>query len=285
MYDAASLSDGAVHQRAIGELRVAVHARGEETALRGLRQAGCLKARFPRPHAPGWLDVVTLNTSGGVAAGDRLDLAFAAGGGTRATISAQAAERFYRALPGSLPARVRTRIDVAAGATAEWLPQETILFDGCAVDRALDVELHPAGAFLGMETLVFGRLAMGERVRAARLAERVRIRRAGRLLLHDAIRLNGAVDAALARPAVANGARALASLVHVAPGAEARLDAVRDALASAAEADGVEAGASAWNGMLLARILGAEAGPVRRAVTAVLAVLRQDRALPRVWLC
>jgi urease accessory protein len=48
---------------------------------------------------------------------------------------------------------------------------------------------------------------------------------------------------------------------------------------------GVEAAASAWNGMLVARILGQDSAPVRAAVVAALNVLRDSRPLPRVWLC
>ena len=72
MYDAASRSDAPVLQRAMGELRVGVRVRDGRTVLEGLRQAGCLKARFPRSDAD-WLNVVTLNTSGGIAGGDELD--------------------------------------------------------------------------------------------------------------------------------------------------------------------------------------------------------------------
>src|SRR5579863_2799627 len=121
MYDAASLSDAPALQRATGELRVSVRLRDGHTALEGLRQAGCLKVRFPR--SDDWLNVVTVNTSGGIAGGDELDSSFTVGKGTRATIAAQAAERFYRALPGTAPSRVRTQVVVAEGAAAEWLPR------------------------------------------------------------------------------------------------------------------------------------------------------------------
>ena len=81
--------------------------------------------------------------------------------------------------------------------------------------------------------------------------------------------------------AIAGGARAMATLVHVAPDAETALDGVRAALADTMG----EAGASAWNGMLVARILAADAAVLRRAVIAALQVLRGGRPLPRVWLC
>jgi len=296
MYDAACLSEPqTLHretlQRAVGELGVSVRRRDEATVLDGLRQAGCLKARFPRALVPGWIDVMTLNTSGGIAGGDRLDSAFDVQVNGRASIAAQAAERFYRALPGGAPSRVRTRIAVAAGAAAEWLPQETILFDRCALDRRLEVDLADDAWFLGVESLVFGRTAMGETVEQASLRDLIQVRRAGRRLWHDAVRLDGDVAATLRRKAVAGGALAIATILHVARGAEAMLTAVRDALPLPSR-EGVggrgpapESAASAWNGMLIARILAPDSATLRVAVVAVLRVLRHDRPLPRVWMC
>jgi urease accessory protein len=244
-----------------------------------LRQAGCLKARFPRRLVPGWLDAVMLNTGGGVAGGDRLEVGVALGPGTRATVAAQAAERFYRSLALDQPSRVRTTLTIAEDAHLEWLPQETILFDRSALDRRLEVDLVGNARFLAVETLVFGRTAMGETVRQGYLRDLIRIRRAGVLILHDAIRLDGPIAERLARPAIAGGAAVAATLIHIAPDAEAGLDAVRAVLA------GAEAGASAWNGMMIARILGADSATVRRTVVAALSVLRGGRPLPRVWLC
>jgi len=336
MSAAASLSEPfAAHQRAVGELCVGVRRRGAATVLADLRQAGCLKARFPRRENAEWIDVVTLNISGGIAAGDRLLSEFAVGDGARATIAAQAAERFYRALPDAPPARVRTNIAVGAAAAAEWLPQHSILFDRCALDRMLCIELAADAWFLGVESLVFGRAAMGEVVGAGSVRDVIRVRRDGRLLLHDAIRLDGPIAAHLARPAVARGARAVATLIHVAPDAEGSVGRLRTALdrvqknqprtftvmpgldpgihavASRTNAgdgriksghdglmvtrDGphvacfglseIESGVSAWDGMLLARILAPDGASLRAAVIAGLQAIRGGRMLPRVWLC
>jgi urease accessory protein len=170
-------------------------------------------------------------------------------------------------------------LTVEAGAFLEWLPQETILFDRCALDRRLTIDMAAGSWFLGVEMLVFGRAAMGERVVTARLRDLIRVRRGEDLLLHDAIRLDGEVDQVLERTAIAGGARAVATLVYVAPNAEARLDAVREALTEP------DSGASAWNGMLIARILAPDGASSRREVMAALSVLRDGRPLPRVWLC
>ncbi|MGE0260174.1 MAG: urease accessory protein UreD [Alphaproteobacteria bacterium] len=222
-----------------------------------------------------------MNTSGGIASGDRLNSTFDIGAGAHATVASQAAERYYRAAAGGGSALVRTRISVGDIAAAEWLPQETILFDGCAMERSLDVELSASSWFVGVEALVFGRAAMGERVRAGRICDIIRVRRADRLVWYDAVRLDGEIDVLLRRPAVANGARAVASLVHVAPDAERRVEAVRIAL----NGSPAESGVSAWDGILVARLLAAGGAPLRRAVTAALGALRGNRPLPRVWLC
>jgi len=267
------------HQRARGTLRLSFKRRGATTVLDGLRQEGCLKARFPRVEHGAWTGAVTLNSSGGVAGGDILDATIAAGPGTQATVASQAAERFYRALPGTPPARVSTTLHVAPGAALEWLPQETILFNRCAVQRRLAVDLAGDAWFLGVEQWVFGRTAMGEAVHEASVRDLIQVRREGRMLLHDAIRFDGPVQSLLDRRATGGGARGVATLIHAAPDAEARLDALRQALA------GHDAGASAWDGMLVARIAAPDGACLRAVVVAGLGVLRAGRPLPRVWLC
>ena len=281
MYDAASLSELGPHQRARGALRVSFKPRDGCTVLDGLRQEGCLKARFPRSERGAWTSMVMLNSSGGVAGGDVLSTEVSVATGARATLAGQAAERFYRALPGTPPARVRNRIEVGTGGAAEWLPQETILFDRCALNRRLDVSLARDAWFLGVEALVFGRAAMGETVTHLGLRDTIHVDREDAPVLHDAIRLDGSIETLLARAAAMGRARALATIVHAAPDVEARLDAVRAALASTP----VEAGASAWDGLLIARILGADGATLRTAMAAGLQALRGSRPLPRVWLC
>jgi urease accessory protein len=246
--------------------------------LSRLRQEGCLRARFPRRLVPGWADVVTLNTSGGIAGGDRLDIALELGAGAQATVAAQAAERFYRRNSGDLPSAVSTEATLAAGSMLEWLPQETILFDRCGLDRKLNVTLSGDARFLGLETLVFGRTAMGESVRKASIRDLIRITRDRVLLLHDVVRLEGEVVDKLARPSIANGGCAVATIVYVGRDAEERLERVRAGLTA-----GPEVGVSAWNGMLVARMIANESAALRRIIVALLSALRDERPLPRVW--
>lgn len=263
-------------QRAQGELRIAWRDRDGTTALADLRQQGCLKARFPRP--VDWAEAVLLNSSGGIAGGDQLAIDLEVGQGARATFSAQAAERFYRALPTDAPARVATTLTLAPGAAAEWLPQESILFDAAALHRTLDIHMAADAHLLAVETLVFGRALMGETVHTLRLSDTIRLTRAGRLELHDATRLTGEIQPILARRASAAGARAMATILLAAPNAAAYLQPLRDTLSA-------DAAASTWNNLLVARVLAPTAAALRTTLVAALHVLRDGRALPRVWNC
>ena len=278
MFDAGFPCDSSSLQRAEGTLVVSFRVRCGMTVLDTLHQAGCLKARFPRQVARGWAEVITLNSSGGIAAGDRLSGRFSVARGARVTITTQAAERFYRARVGDNPATVENRIEIDQGAAVEWLPQETIFFDGAAVSRSLHVELAVGAEFLAVEMLVFGRTLMGESVRRIRFRDGLRITRDGCPLLQDVVRIQGDAAALLARPAVAGGMPAVATLLYIAADAGARLEALREAFQDA------EAGASVDGDLLVARILAPSGALLRRSVQNALFILRQ-RPLPRVWLC
>lgn len=266
-------------QRAEGRARLAFKRRGEATALDQLYQQGVLRLRLPRVEPGEPPEAVLLNTAGGLTGGDRVRLDVAWGGGTAAAVSGQAAERVYRALDDV--ALVRTQLTLGVGAAGEWLPQETILFDGAALDRELQVRLDGGARFLGVEMLVFGRAAMGEEVKTGRLRDAWRVWRDGRLVFAEALALEGDLARALGRPAAAAGMTAMALLLLAAPDAEARLPALREALESA---EGLAA-ASAWNGLLLARFAAPDGAALRRDLLPALALLRDGRSPPRVWRC
>jgi urease accessory protein len=260
--------------RALGAARVTARLREGRSVLGALAERGSAKVRLPRTDGPP-LEAVLLNTAGGVTGGDRFDWRAEAGPGARLVLANQTAERAYRAQPGTT-GRIATRLTLGAGATLEWLAQETILFDGCAFDRRLEVEMAADARLLLVESLVFGREAMGETVRAAAVHDSQRIVRDGRLIYADAFRAAGPVADILSRPAALGGARACATLLYAAPDAADRLDDVRAGL------DGAQAGASYFDGMISARIVAADGQALRRRLTAFLRGFR-GIPLPRVW--
>ena len=219
------------------------------------------------------------DAAGGVAGGDRLSLDVVCGVATSLTITTQGAERLYRALPSDPASRIVTSIDLADGACCDFLPQETILFDRCSLDRQLTINMTGSARFLGIEALIFGRAAMGETVQTARLRDAITLRCDGALRFHEVFRPPGQVAAWRQRPTALGGATAMATILLASPDAGEHLAPLRDALAS------FQMGASAWDGVLVGRIVAADGAELRRALLASMGVLRQCRAMPRVWSC
>lgn len=270
-------------QRTTGVVRLAFEGGEGGTRLRTLYQQGAGRARLPRVPAGAPPEAVLLNTAGGLTGGDRMTVELRLAPRARATVTTQASERIYRSAGGC--ATVVNRVHVARGACAEWLPQETIVFDGARLDRTLEVAVDEGGEALLAEALVFGRTAMGETVRTGRFRDRWRVRRGGRLVFAEGAVVEGDVAAALARPLALHGGCAFASVLRVAPDAERALEAVRAVLGEATDDRSVRAGASAWDGLLAVRLAAVDGATLRRSLEGVLEALRPGRPLPTVWRC
>lgn len=261
--------------RAAGAVAFEVCARDGVSRRGELAESGSLRVRFPSPDTAG-LAAVLVNTAGGIAGGDRFDVAVTARAAARVTLTTAAAEKVYRTHgPDS---RLAISLTVEDDAHLAWLPQETILFDQARVSRSIDIALAERGSALVCEMLVFGRAAMGERMRGGHLADRWRLRRGGRLIYAENLRLDGDISARLAVPAIGRGAAAIATVLIV-PGDEALAARVREAAA----AFGTEVGASAWNGFAMARFCAQDAARLRADLVTVLHQLA-PAALPRIWL-
>jgi len=257
-------------QRASGRAEVTLEHRRGATRIAGLHQSGSAKAFLPDMHGM-TPEAVFLNTAGGLTGGDALRFALTLGPGTQAVGTTQTAERAYASAGGR--ARMEVALTLGAGAALDWLPQETILFDRSALARRTVADLGPEARLLMAEIVVLGRAAMGETVTRVQFSDWREVRRAGLPVLVEPLRLT---DASLpGGPAGLAGARAVATVALVAPGAEDSLARVRAVLP-----DG--AAASAWDGRLVVRLTGPDPGPVRQAMARVVTELR-GADLPRVW--
>jgi urease accessory protein len=255
----------------MGRVSLEVGARDGATRRRRVAEDGPLRVRFPGSGTRG-LEAVIVNTAGGVAGGDRHRLDIAAGEGARLTVTTAAAEKVYRSLGPD--ASIDVRLKVAAGAHLAWLPQETILFDRARLARRIEVDLAETAALIMAEAIVFGRSAMDEAVREGSLSDRWRLRRGGRLVFAETVRLDGLVARQLAESAVAGGGVAVATVV-AAPADETAAERVR-ALHCAGEV-----GVSAWNGLAVARLCAKDGAALRGDLAAVVATFGGE--LPRLW--
>lgn len=259
--------------RAHGVIELSVSAKDGRTRRQRVVEEGSLRVRLPDVSGPE-TEAVILNTAGGIAGGDRLSIAVTAGHGAQLAVTTAAAEKVYRATDTA--SRIEVRLSVAAGAKLRWLPQETILFDEARLHRSIEVDVADGAALLLAESTVLGRAAMGESVRHGDLIDRWRIRHGGRLVFADTLRLQGEVEALLARPAAGRGATALATIVVV-PGDEALVENARACLDTCAS----ETGVSAWNGIAVIRLCAQDAALLRGDLVSVLNHL--CGALPRLW--
>ena len=126
-----------------------------------------LRARMPlavqrafHPEGDGPCHAVILHPPGGMVGGDALGITINAESGAEALITTPSAAKWYRARS---PASLHTDIVVAAGACVEWLPLETIVYDGASARQSLRVSLATDAIWIGWEITRFGRSARGER--------------------------------------------------------------------------------------------------------------------------
>jgi urease accessory protein len=270
--EATALDSVFAANRAAGRIALSVAAQSEVTRRRQVYEDGPLRVRFPNSSGSA-LDAMIVNTAGGIAGGDRHDLDIDVGEGATLGVTTAAAEKVYRALGPD--AEIAVKLAVGAGARLSWLPQETILFDRARLMRRIEVELAPDATLLMAEAVVFGRSAMGEAVAEGAFIDRWRVRRDGRLLFAETVRLDGAIVRMLAEPAVAGGGVAIATVLAV-PGDQAMAERVR------AQTFCGEVGVSSWNGLAVARLCAKDDASLRRDLTAVITAL--GGTLPRLWL-
>jgi urease accessory protein len=264
-------------QRVAGCGGIAVAVDGGRTRLQRLYQEGAAKLRLPRRDGPG-LEAVLINTAGGLTGGDRLAWEVAVGEGAALTTTTQASEKVYRSAGGE--AQVGATAEVGAGGRLVWLPQETILYEGSALTRRLDVTLGEGAQALIVEAVVLGRKAHGETVTRARFRESWRIRAGGRLVHADELALGPDIAALTASRAALGGRAAFATVLAVGGDPEPMLAEARDICGEAG-------GASFWRvagtGKLLARLAAEDGYALRGRLVPLLRLLNGRAELPKLW--
>ena len=271
----------------IGAAQIGFARRDGVTRLAHLYQADPLRVLFPAPEAGDPIQAAIVTTSGGLVGGDRIDVAVRVDNGAAAHVTASAAEKIYRSLGPTT--QIDQSLTVGDGGALEFLPPETILFDGARLRRATVVELGLNAGFLGGGIVVFGRRARGERFTRGFLHEVWEVRRDGALVWGDAMHLDGDIAAIVADPACFDGAAGFATLILACAGDNLGrfLDCAR-VVHRRSIGDGVKGGISLVNGLLIARWLGFDALLMRRAYADLAGCLRSEalnfpRRLPRLW--
>jgi len=272
--------EGRVH----GVAEIGFARRDGATRLAHLYQRDPLRVLFPGADGDPAALAVIVTTSGGLVAGDRLDIAVNVVAGAVAHVTGSAAEKLYRSTGATT--EIAQRLSVGAGGWLEFLPPEAILFDGARLRRNTHVELAGNAGFLGGGIVVFGRRARGERFTHGLLHEVWEVRRDGALVWGDALRVDGDVAAIIEDPACFDGAAACATLILAPPSGDPKAY-IEDARAAQQRTSCIRAGITAVGGLLVARWLG-EPPALRRAYADLACHLRAaamglPARLPRLW--
>ncbi|MDB5960668.1 MAG: urease accessory protein [Massilia sp.] len=247
------------------------------TRLVERRHAGPLrvqKALYPEGAAI--CHAIVVHPPGGVVGGDTLRLDAEVGEGAHALLTTPGAGKWYRA--NGRQSRQTVTLQAFENAALEWLPQETIFFDGAVVVLEHTVELHAGARYIGAEILCFGRRASGEKFARGVIKQHTQIRSGGKLIWWEQGKLD---PAALQGRFGLNGATVCATLIGVGAPLPAvlmeRIRALDPGLA-----------ASQVKSVFVARLVGDDSEAARRVVTAAWQLLRPHllgcaAPIPRIW--
>lgn len=267
----------------VARLELGFRARGTQTILAHRHHLGPLQVQRPfYPDGERACHVYILHPPGGVVGGDSLSISAEVESDAHALLTTPAAGKLYRS--DSDIARLSQALKVADGACLEWLPQETIAFDGARATSETRVTLTGTAGFIGWEILCLGRPAAGEVYAHGEFIQRFEIWRDGAPLWWERNALAGAAPV-LNAPWGLAGRSVLATLVAVGR-APSVLPALRELLN--AEHDDGDFAVSQLRDVLVCRYLGNSAEQARAGFTAAWRLLRPalwgiEAVPPRIW--
>lgn len=273
------------HETAAGwraRLDLGFERRGARTVLAERRHDGPLVVQKAlHPEGEDVCHAIVVHPPAGIAGGDDLSIAVRAGAGAHALLTTPGAGKWYRS--AGAWARQRVEIEAQPGSCVEWLPQETILFDGSRADIGWEVRLAADARLVAWDILCLGRRGSGERHATGHARLETRVLRDGRLAWLERGRL--APGARVAAAAAGLGGRSVAGTLVAAGGA------IDDALVSACRAVAPREGEGAVTrlpGLLVARYRGDEGEAAREYFAALWervrpAVAGREAAAPRIW--
>jgi urease accessory protein len=213
-------------QRAEGSGRILLSGCERGTRIIDVFQRSPLRIMFSRSDGSAVEEAVLINTAGGIAGGDRLEVGVTVLANASIAVTSQAAEKVYRAL--SEPARISTKLKAYEAAKLAWLPQETIVFNRARVRRETEIDLSSGSELLALEWLVLGRAAHGEEIVGGHITDSWRVKKDGRLIWADSFRVTDKMFLHLHKRALLSNYKAIGTLIYFGPCLDRRLEFLRE---------------------------------------------------------
>jgi urease accessory protein len=176
------------------------------------------------------------------------------------------------------PAKISIDLNLDKAATLHWLPQETIIFQGAAVDRTINLNMSADSSCLIAETIILGRQAMGEKIEKCYFTDNWRLYKDGILFHAESLRISDDVEALINANAGINGARMISTIICVGANTEYLKPIIENNLAS----ENSICAATYLNEKLIVRLVSNYSAGGRTDLNKILCALR-GHPMPRVW--
>ncbi|MEH2545707.1 urease accessory protein [Bradyrhizobium sp. AZCC 2262] len=271
-------------ERANGAGRIVLTGSANSTRISEVYQKFPIGLMFPRIGDEMVTEAVIVNSSGGIAGGDRLEIEVVALNNASVAVTTQAAEKVYRAL--DRPARIGTKLKVCSRAKLAWLPQETIVFNQARIRRQTEIDLCSGAEVIALEWMVLGRAARGEEVVSGYISDSWRIKKDGHLIWVDGFRVSDEVFAQLHRKALLSNWKAVATLIYFGPGLDTRLRILREIATSL----DCSCAATIVGAIIIVRVAAAASSDLRRGLRSLLEQFSRELGpgpfgVPKMWSC
>ncbi|MCZ8026095.1 MAG: urease accessory protein UreD [Microcystis sp. LE19-10.1B] len=265
-----------------GNLELIYKQKNLATQINHVYATAPLKVQRPfYPEGKNLCHTVILHTAGGIVGGDVLQQKIHLQAATNALITTASAGKVYQSNGQIAQQLIEIKIDDNAG--LEWLPQETIIFNGAAFRQHLRVDLGENSSWLGWEITRFGRSARGEKFLAGEWHSNWEIWRSGQpLWLDRSCLLGGKMIEGFSG---LNDSALIGTLVYIGqPVGRNLIEKVRDF-----SLEGERGVTNTLGDGLLCRYRGNSSGEVRQWFQQVWQILRREMSdreaiIPRVWL-
>jgi urease accessory protein len=271
-------------QRSEGLARLVLAGSAQGTRIVDIFQRSPIRLMFPAIRGAPVEEAVVVNTGGGIAGGDRLELAVTVLQNASVAVTSQAAERVYRAL--NEPALIETRLKVCNAAKLAWLPQETIVFNGGRMRRNTEIEISAGAELLALEWLVLGRAAHGEEIVGGEITDGWQVRLDSRLIWADRFRATDDVLPRLRSRALLADFKAIGTLIYFGPDPAAQVQFLRK-LAPQLQC---YCFMTVVSGLMIARLGARDGAELKADLREILLQFERTREqgpfrLPKMWSC
>lgn len=244
----------------------------ERSVLSGKSSDGPLVVQKPLyPEGPEVCHAIVVHPPGGIAGGDELTLEVKAEKNSSALLTTPGAGKWYR----SAGPRAKQRLQFEVGGSLEWLPRETIVYEGALAELECELRLGPGARYIGWEIVCLGRTGSGERFGKGSFKTHTRIYSGQKLLWLERGEIDG--GARLMQSPAGLGGRTVFGTLLATCDSNAVLRQCREIAA-----------ATALPGLLIARYLGDSTGEAMERFIALWKILRpavmqRPAQEPRIW--